>query len=336
MELLAGIFYVGLVIYLANDVNTKPDEQKTLIHRSMLYGLVVLLGFLGVNILLLSQIPAEAVPEDLRLDPVLAPLLAIFIIGMALFAGAAVRSVEVRYKLAEVLARLGGAAYQPLSKVHTTAIVVVSLLLAWTLSAFILVGGLEGLAESLETAPSITELGFFALIYVLGSFLGAGLFLRRTPAESFGRLGLRLPTQQDVLWGFGTGILLFGLILVGGLIWTTLSSPELVDEQTIASEQIFETYSVTLLAGLLLAATSAIGEEVLFRGALQPIFGLAATSVIFMLMHPQYFFTPAMLLIFGVGLGLGWLRQRYSTTAAMIAHFIYNLIPFLLASSGLA
>jgi membrane protease YdiL (CAAX protease family) len=40
----------------------------------------------------------------------------------------------------------------------------------------------------------------------------------------------------------------------------------------------------------------------------------------------QYAFTPASLILLVVSLGLGWVRQRQSTTASIFAHFVYNFI----------
>ena len=87
-----------------------------------------------------------------------------------------------------------------------------------------------------------------------------------------------------------------------------------------------------LLLGFVLAISSAAGEEILYRGALQPVYGIVLTSIFFALLHLQYTLTPASLLILIVGFALGWVRQRQSTSAAIIAHFVYNFIPFLLMS----
>ena len=77
-----------------------------------------------------------------------------------------------------------------------------------------------------------------------------------------------------------------------------------------------------------LAVSAAVSEEILFRGALQPVFGLPLTAVFFTLFHNQYTLTPAALIIFVVGLALGYLRQRYNTSVAIVTHFVYNFLPF--------
>ncbi len=82
----------------------------------------------------------------------------------------------------------------------------------------------------------------------------------------------------------------------------------------------------TLPLALLLSGLAGVSEEILFRGALQPIFGIWLAALFFALSHLQYALTPATLIIFVVGLGLGWLRQRRNTTTAIIAHFVYDFV----------
>jgi uncharacterized protein len=67
---------------------------------------------------------------------------------------------------------------------------------------------------------------------------------------------------------------------------------------------------------------------------LQPIFGLWPTAIFFALTHVQYTLTPATLVIIIVGLGLGWVRKRYNTTAAIITHFAYNFALLFLTIYG--
>jgi membrane protease YdiL (CAAX protease family) len=62
------------------------------------------------------------------------------------------------------------------------------------------------------------------------------------------------------------------------------------------------------------------------------VFGIGLTSAIFAMLHIQALFSLGMFIFFAIGLVFGWLRQRYSTTAAVIAHFSFNFLPFLLAS----
>ncbi|MEO0565779.1 MAG: CPBP family intramembrane glutamic endopeptidase, partial [Chloroflexota bacterium] len=101
--------------------------------------------------------------------------------------------------------------------------------------------------------------------------------------------------------------------------------------QGAASDQIAQILSQSLWIAFLAAASAAIGEEILFRGALQPIFGLIPTTLLFALLHSQYAFTPGSLAIVLVGGVFGWLKNRQRTTAAIIAHFTYNFVLLMFA-----
>jgi hypothetical protein len=69
-----------------------------------------------------------------------------------------------------------------------------------------------------------------------------------------------------------------------------------------------------------------IGEELLFRGALQPRYGIILTSILFALLHSQYGFTFITLGTFVLGCVLGVLAKRYGTTHSIIAHSLYNTL----------
>ena len=77
-----------------------------------------------------------------------------------------------------------------------------------------------------------------------------------------------------------------------------------------------------------LALASAIGEEILFRGAIQPAAGLLATSILFGLLHlgPDGRISTWSIWAFLSGLLLGW---TYIVTSslwpAILAHFTVNV-----------
>jgi membrane protease YdiL (CAAX protease family) len=155
------------------------------------------------------------------------------------------------------------------------------------------------------------------------AILGTGLGTRRPLGEVLARLGLRAPTPRELLAGLGIAFVLLCAEFAIGLIWQSLAPQGVFQDQNQFSGLIMSNMN-TLTMAFLLAFTSAVGEEIAFRGALQPIFGLWPTAIMFALTHIQYTLTPAVLIILSVGLGLGWLRQRYNTTTAITAHFLYN------------
>jgi membrane protease YdiL (CAAX protease family) len=78
----------------------------------------------------------------------------------------------------------------------------------------------------------------------------------------------------------------------------------------------------------LVASLAGVGEELLFRGALQPVLGLALTSLIFAGAH---FITPTYAVLTGLmGLYLGWLFTASQTLwVPIVTHALYDFVAFL-------
>ncbi|HWM85496.1 MAG TPA: CPBP family intramembrane glutamic endopeptidase [Kofleriaceae bacterium] len=78
---------------------------------------------------------------------------------------------------------------------------------------------------------------------------------------------------------------------------------------------------------LVLALASSVGEELLFRGALQPMLGIWAQAAVFALLHigPGLRFLPWTLSAFVLGLVFGWLFQLTGDLGGpIVAHFAIN------------
>jgi membrane protease YdiL (CAAX protease family) len=227
--------------------------------------------------------------------------------------------------------------FDPANTVHMLALVLAVFLLGTQLGNFVLGGGLEGLAETSVITPQSLVINFLPQIII--PLLGVGLFLRRSWPEVMARLGLTRPRShmgilppflESLLAGASVGVVMFigaGMI---AFIWSLLVSTETFEAQNEATEAIAESIdSWGIVFGIAFAA--AIGEEIAFRGALQPVFGFWATALLFTAIHIQYTLTPASLIIFVVALALGWLRQAFNLWAAISAHFVYNFIQLALA-----
>ncbi len=79
---------------------------------------------------------------------------------------------------------------------------------------------------------------------------------------------------------------------------------------------------------------AAVGEEILFRGAIQPFLGIWWTSVLFIFLHGYLNPYNWQITLYGVFMvmisaGLGYLYELLGIYAAMFAHFIYDLVMFL-------
>ncbi len=213
--------------------------------------------------------------------------------------------------------------------VHRLAVILMILQSAAVAGQLIMANGLD---FGYGAADALMNLVFGAAIYAALALLGAGWLVRRNLRQVFQRLGLRLPQRRDWTAGLAMAIGLHIIVWAASAVWAEMTAPDTWQQQTAAARQLFETYSSSLILAFLFALLTAISEEMLFRGALQPIFGLWISSLFFTWVHIQYALTPAALILLAVSLGFGWLRRHVSATAAVIAHGIYNFAPFLAAA----
>ncbi|MBZ0276422.1 MAG: CPBP family intramembrane metalloprotease, partial [Anaerolineae bacterium] len=329
---LFALIYLGGMLYLANiyearratppssPQTAKSDQQLEVMLRWMLYGIAAIVFVLGILILQVAFLPiADSRGLDVQLPKIdTAPAVINFIIA-ALVALASVRLVTSE-RARQIAGRLTGtnSHYNPQSYIHIAAMILALAMVSVVLGQAVLSGGVTGIAEDVANAGVSTgELVFQTVLFIVIAMLGVGTAIRRTLPQSAERLGLRLPKTADWIWGIGTGILLYLAQIGVVMVWVSLTSPEQVTNQSAAADQFASLFD-TLPLAVILSLSAAVSEEILFRGALQPVLGIGLTSLFFALVHLQYLLTPITLIIVAVGLGLGWLRQRHSTTAAII------------------
>lgn len=349
--IIVALAYIGVTVYVANVVEVSRNQKRKATHisfeghepqearilRWLLYGLVAMTFAVGLIVLQAGFLSGIASDLDERFQdiplPTISPAGAVFTFVVA--AAASIISYRLitsevsRGQVQRLVGRWGN--FSPDSGIHMTALVLILVISVYTVASFVLQGGISGFAEQIEISGiGAGDLIFQAVLQVVIALLGVGLAIRRTPQQTFERLGLRLPTAGDILWGVGIGLLFIMILGIFGTIWERLTPPEQLAEQTAAAEQISQAFA-TLPLAFIMAASAGIGEEIWIRGALQPVFGIPISSIFFVLLHTQYTLTPATLIILVLSLGLGWLRQRQSTTAAIIAHFVFNFIPLALA-----
>lgn len=157
------------------------------------------------------------------------------------------------------------------------------------------------------------------------SFLGVGALVRRSPREAFERLGL-LPPPRKRWWLIsilGIGVFMavaFGIEAVANVVSPT-QQKQVSDVTTVLFSQFNNPAAIVFLGVL-----AGIVEETLFRGALLPRFGVLISALLFAALHTQYAVSFATLEVFVLGLGLGWLRVRSSSTLpCMVTHAGYDI-----------
>jgi uncharacterized protein len=172
------------------------------------------------------------------------------------------------------------------------------------------------------------------LPFVAVALLGVGLGVRRSPREALVRLGYGPISIRQL----GMVVLFIGAALALSVAADALFAelqPELYRKVGELSDSLFNPVGLSpfsaVLFGLLIGVGAGLGEETLFRGAVQPVLGILPTSILFASMHVQY--GPSLLLgyVFLLSIGLGLLRRRINTTASFLAHAGYNSLAIILA-----
>lgn len=176
----------------------------------------------------------------------------------------------------------------------------------------------------------------YGLVWLLpASLLMVGYPLRRTFGAALTRLGLTRPGPQQALIGVGAGIAL--LMLAQALdpaiarLWEALGWPR---TDTQAFERLIAGL-ITPLGAVVIGVTAGLGEEVAVRGVLQPRVGLLPANLAFTAVHAYQYSFDGLLSVLLIGLALGLLRARTSTTTSAIAHGIYNFTLVLAAALGI-
>lgn len=198
------------------------------------------------------------------------------------------------------------------------------------LSVFLAVLGFL-VAVSLD-APEPDEVGevdYAGLIVQLLAWIGLSYVvvatrIRRTIGQANARLGLARPTARTVLIACG---FFFVAMVVNGIagVLTQELQPGTSDEVEQGLQELTGEFQ-SPLGAVLIAVSAGIGEELFFRGALQPKFGIVLTSVCFALLHTNYGLSFITLGVFGMGMVFGWLRLKYGTVAPMITHGLVNFV----------
>ncbi len=210
------------------------------------------------------------------------------------------------------------------SSVHAIAICFV--MLPVILRAFDYASGLgteADLGEASQTSVAATLTSFLIQRFQLAvlTLVGAGWLIRRTWRQVLVRLGLVKPRPTEIAIGIGTGLLLIGIVLILETLRAAAGwelNGEAARLQKAEYWYLYESIPATLTAGIALG----IGREALFRGALQPKFGLLLTSLLYVVVGAGP--TESITLLgltstFIAGVVLGVLRMRFNTTTGVIA-----------------
>ena len=191
-------------------------------------------------------------------------------------------------------------------------------------------------AFSLGTGGRIPPVAILAsqLPFIVVAILGVGAGIRRGPRETLARLGYGPISLRHVALVALFILAAFAVSVGTDYLFSNLQ-PDLYRNVGEVSDTLFDPRGLSLVSAILFALLigvgAGLGEETLFRGAVQPVFGIPVTSILFASMHVQY--GPSLLLgyIFVLSVGLGLLRRHVNTTASFLAHAGYNTLGILAA-----
>ncbi len=293
---------------------------------------LTLLALISLNLVMLlfgllslaaSAAPMPGLPEE-SLDAFITLFRAVGLTGLLAF-------VPMIPAVRRLLARW--LPFDPDSAVTTTALVYSVYLVGTGLGQQPLLSDPTVLESLGGASVGIAALWAQSIGMMLIAVSGVGIFTRRTLRQTADRLGLKMPTWRQVALGLLVTAGLLGFQIVFSLVWQAVD-PQGMQEINDAGALLLGDLTGSLLGAFTIGMAAALGEEMVFRGAMLPPFRLALTSALFTIIHSQYGLSPATLLILVIAVVLGLVRYRTNLTIAILVHFGYNFSSVLLAGLG--
>jgi len=128
----------------------------------------------------------------------------------------------------------------------------------------------------------------------------------------------------QVIYGLFLGIIL------GVAAWLLINQPFLSETKLFFGD-IISPWKLNWLEIVFVSACAGIGEEILFRGGIQPLLGIGWTSFLFVLIHGYLNPFNVRLTVYGVFMVgaialLGVATVHFGLTVAVVAHTIIDII----------
>jgi membrane protease YdiL (CAAX protease family) len=172
--------------------------------------------------------------------------------------------------------------------------------------------------KAMFTLSVFTLFGFSGIAYLILAFSDEVQYFEMF---NYDNLLLSIPVGL----GFGAVAAFIGILL--------LKLPPLKETSTFYAN-LFKGLDLHWSDILFYSFCAGVGEEILFRGALQPLLGLWFAAILFVILHGYISTKDWKKSIYGVFLifisaGFGYLVLYFDIYAAMAAHFIFDVIMFI-------
>jgi len=214
----------------------------------------------------------------------------------------------------------------PDSVVHAAGLILAFVLIGLSFT-MMLSTDLAALFENTPRELKMTEADILLQdsLFILIAFIGIGIFIRRNVKDCIKKLDLTTPPAKQII----TGIILVPLFLAFGTAFE-FTIAQFYPDSVANAGKIMELLlgEPTLLLAITASICAGVSEEILFRGAIQPKFGIPFTAFLFAVVHIQYSAIWALVELFIIGIFLGILKQKTNTTTCIITHTGYDFIVF--------
>jgi membrane protease YdiL (CAAX protease family) len=176
------------------------------------------------------------------------------------------------------------------------------------------------------------------IVFMSSALGGVGICVARSCKEILQRLSLVKPTKTSIILGI--------FIIIVGFVydWFWIVYTHNSGGQDIATRLSFynpETFTVlegllpSIFLAVLITLCAGVGEETLFRGALQPVFGILPTALLQGLIHAQIAHTGVFIIQITIwSIFLGLIKRYTNTTTTIIGQAGFNICTILLFASN--
>lgn len=171
---------------------------------------------------------------------------------------------------------------------------------------------------------SFSSLWFLGLITLIIFPLLAWLVLwfQNIPFLSIFRIS---PKEVRTLPAFSAFGILFALVI----IWFT--EHPFFEKSMKRYTNLLSNFKLNYFYAIFLSICAGVGEEIFFRGAVQPLLGIVITAIVFVGIHGYFDLKNWKVNLFAIGLTafiilIGWGASEYSLWHAILPHFTYDLV----------
>lgn len=178
-----------------------------------------------------------------------------------------------------------------------------------------------------EDAGGQLRSAVYGLIWAVpASILAVGYSRKRNFWEACRRLSLEWPSRRQVIFAFlMTAVLVPAMTQLDSLITRTWHAMgwRMTDPETM---RLLFGFALGPVAATIVALTAGIGEELVFRGVLQPRFGILLPSLMFASIHAFQYNFDAVIQVLVLGLIFGVVRYLANTTTSALVHAAYDFL----------